>query len=592
MLTRLSIVFVLLAVVLATPFAMRRDGEKANLSAGSAERLVIITPHNQSIQAEFGRAFVEHMKREDNRDVFIDWRQPGGTSEIAKFLQSEYSTRFETLWEKRTGLPFSRTIREGFLNGKIAASPKYRDGSRGGRPTGAATDEETVGRALRLPPDLPREAAHSKASQQGSVITPTLLGKATDEEKAIAARTLFLTSDIGSGIDLFFGGGAYDFDKQAAAGILVAKDASGEYGPGALAEESPDWFSDEIMPEKISGEPFRDPEFRWVGAVLSAFGICYNTDVLERLGIEDGLTTWEQLTDPRLFGQVALADPTKSGSTTKAFEMLIQERIQSLDSPNAVEEGWNEAMRMILKISANARYFTDYSPKVPRDVAFGDAAAGMCIDFYGRTFNELYRDEDGRSRIQFTMPRGGTSIGADPIGMLRGAPNPELAHRFIEFVLSPEGQKLWNYRVGTAGGPARAALRRPPIRRDFYTEENRRQMSDPDVNPYEIAEGFTYHPEWTGSLFSALRLAIRAAFIEPHDELQAAWGALIEAGMPSEGVAEFEAISEIDYETVVGTIQPALSQRDKIVEVKLAREVSESCRKRYLKIAEKYGRTN
>ena len=52
------------------------------------------------------------------------------------------------------------------------------------------------------------------------------------------------------------------------------------------------------------GEPFRDPEFRWVGAVLSAFGICYNTDVLDRLGFEGGLTRWEQLTDPRLFGQV------------------------------------------------------------------------------------------------------------------------------------------------------------------------------------------------------------------------------------------------------------------------------------------------
>ncbi len=542
MIARLSIVFILLAVVLATPFAMRRDGERANLSAGSAERLVIITPHNQSIQAEFGRAFVEYMKRESNRDVFIDWRQPGGTSEIARFLQSEYSTRFETYWKNKTGLPFSRTVREGFLNGRLPS-------------------EKSIGR----------------------------LSQATDEDRAITARSLFLNSNLGSGIDLFFGGGAYDFDKQAAAGILVATDESGRYGPGALAKENPDWFSDEIMPEKVSGEPFRDPEFRWVGTVLSAFGICYNTDVLERLGFEGELTRWSQLTDPRLFGQVALADPTKSGSTTKAFEMLIQERIQSLDSPDAVRKGWDEAMQMILKISGNARYFTDYSPKVPRDVAFGDAAAGMCIDFYGRTFNELYRDEDGRSRIQFTMPRGGTSIGADPIAMLRGAPNPELAHRFIEFVLSPDGQKLWNYRVGTTGGPVRAALRRPPIRRDFYTGENREQMSDPEVNPYDIAEGFTYHPEWTGSLFTALRFVIRATCIEPHDEQQEAWGAVIEAGLPTEGVAAFEALPGIDYETVVGKIAPALAQEDKVFEVQLARKLSESSRKHYLSISEKYG---
>ena len=547
MIARLAIVFVLLAVVLAAPFALRQDRERANLSAGSAERLVIITPHNQSIQSEFARAFVDHMQRKYEREVFVDWRQPGGTSEIAKFLKSEYATRFETFWKKKTGLPFTHAVRDGFLNGKI--------------PT-----------------------------QQGTA----LLTQTSEEERAIVARTLFLQSYISAGIDLFFGGGAYDFSKQASAGILVAKDASGKFGPGALAEEHPEWFTDAVMPEKISGEPFRDPEFRWVGTVLSSFGICYNTDVLKRLGFEGRLEKWSELTDPRLFGQVALADPTKSGSTTKAFEMLIQERIQTirkerdLTEVDAVREGWDDAMRMILKISANSRYFTDSAAKVPRDVAFGDAAAGMCIDFYGRTFNELYRDTDGKSRIEFTMPQGGTSIGADPIGMLRGAPNPELAHRFIEFVLSPDGQKLWNYRAGTPGGPTRTALRRPPIRRDFYTEENRKEMSDPEVNPYQIAEGFTYHPDWTGSLFNALRFVIKASCMEPHDEQQAAWGTLIAAGMPPEGVAEFEAIPEIDYESVVGEIGPALSQKDKIYEVELSRKLSEAFRKRYLNISGKY----
>ncbi|MEX2581269.1 MAG: extracellular solute-binding protein [Verrucomicrobiales bacterium] len=555
---RLSVVILLLAIVLIAPFALRRDAEKKNLAGGDAERVVVITPHNESIQSEFGRAFVAHMKREHDREVFVDWRQPGGTSEITRFLKSEFATRFETLWKRETGLPFGRSVREAFADGGL-------------------------------------DKAAAEAIEQGRVGDPTLLNPEDSAQLAAAARALFLRSDIGVGIDLFFGGGAYDFNKQAAAGALVARDASGQYGPGALAEHRPDWFGDEVMPEKVSGEPFRDPEFRWVGTVLSAFGICYNTDVLRRLGIEGGLETWSDLADPRLFGQLALADPTKSGSTTKAFEMLIQERIQTLrrernlPEDEAVPLGWNEAMRLILKISANGRYFTDSSAKVPRDVAFGDAAAGMCIDFYGRTFNELYRQADGKSRIQFVMPRGGTSIGADPIAMLRGAPNPELAHLFIEFVLSQKGQKLWNFRPGTPGGPDRFALRRPPIRRDFYTKENRSLMTDPDVNPYRIAEGFTYRPEWTGSLFSALRFVIRASCIEPHEEQQAAWEALIAGGMPDEGVAAFEAIPGIDYATVVGEIAPALDRRDKVSEVKLARKVAAVYRRHYTEIAEKYG---
>ncbi|MEM6916110.1 MAG: extracellular solute-binding protein, partial [Verrucomicrobiota bacterium] len=452
----------------------------------------------------------------------------------------------------KTGFPFSRKIREAFDNKSF-------------------------------------DDAAQKAIQEGWVREVDLLDRENDEQLTATARALFLHSEIGVGIDLFFGGGAYDFTRQAGAGNLVARDATGRYGPGALAEEEPDWFED-IMPASVSGEPFRDSGFRWVGTVLSAFGIVYNTDVLERLGFEEGLNRWDDLADPRLFGQLALADPTKSGSTTKAFEMLIQEQIQRLLSQGVPEEkaladGWDAAMRLILKISANGRYFTDYSPKVPRDVALGDAGAGMSIDFYGRTFNELYRDENDESHVQFVMPKAGTSIGADPIGMLRGAPNPELAHQFIRFVLSPDGQKLWNYRVGEPGGPERYALRRPPIRRDFYTDENRVHRSDPEVNPFEIAEGFTYRDEWTGSLFASLRFIIKATCIDPHHEQQAAWHRLIEEGMPEAGVAAFEDVHLISYEQATSRIATVLKEKDKVAEVKLARDITAAFRENYERIA-------
>lgn len=555
MLLRLSIVLTLLAAVLVAPFAFQPEGARRKQDRIPGDRLVIITPHNQSIQVEFGRAFTEHMREKYGREVFVDWRQPGGTTEIARFLHSEYASRFESLWTKETGLPFTFAIRDAFINSKLDPP---------------ATKEGLPGEARGL-----------------SLVTP--------EAQNTTARRLFLESGIGVGIDLFFGGGAYDFERQASAGFLVARDASGHYGPGALAEERPAWFSEAIMPAAVSGEPFRDAEFRWVGTVLSAFGICYNSDVIARLGITEPPRTWTALKDPRLFGQIALADPTKSGSTTKAFEMLVQERIQTiqrernLPEGDALAAGWDEAMRLILRISANSRYFTDSAAKVPRDVAMGDAAAGMCIDFYGRTFNELFRASDGTSRVHFVMPRDGTSIGADPIGMLRGAPQPELAHHFIEFVLSPEGQKLWNYRPGTKGGPLRFALRRPPIRKDFYVVANEPFMTDPEVDPYELTAGFTYHPEWTGPLFAALRFVIRGACMDPHEEQIAAWGALLEAGLPAEGVARFEHISPISYERVLSEIAPGLKGADKVVQVRMARELSETYRAHYRRITQEYG---
>ncbi|MEM9282843.1 MAG: extracellular solute-binding protein [Verrucomicrobiota bacterium] len=550
MLVRISIVIALLLIVLTAPFIMRAKVDTGVTRSAKAERLVIITPHNESIQAEFGRAFSDFMEDAHNREVYIDWRQPGGTSEIAKFMGSEYSTRFENLWRQRTRLPFRLAIRDAY--------------------TDSGLDE-----------------AAAKAIQLGLLDDLTLLDRDNPEQLATVARALYLESDIGIGIDLFFGGGAYDFSRQASYGHLVAHDNSGKYGPGPLAESQPDWFSDRIMPATVSGEPFRDDEFRWVGTVLSAFGICYNKDSLARLDIEEGLQRWDDLADPRLIGQVALADPTKSGSTTKAFEMLIQERIQriirneGLAEEEAIRRGWREAMQLILKISANSRYFTDSAAKVPRDVALGDAAAGMSIDFYGRTFNELFKNEQDESHVEFVMPRAGTSIGADPIGMLRGAPSPDLAHHFIKFILSPDGQQIWNFRPGSPGGPKRFALRRPPIRKDFYTTRNQHYMTDPEVNPYEIAEGFTYHPEWTGALFASLRFIIRTSCIEPHHEQQKAWESLIERGMPLEDLARFEDVSVISYDEVMERIAPVLKGRDKVAEIKMAREYSQMFRRQY-----------
>lgn len=537
--SKIIVIIALLVATLVTPFLLRPDGEKA-VSIRKAERLVVITPHNESIRAEFERAFTRHMKQKFDRDVFVDWRQPGGTSEIAMFLKSEFSNAFENYWKAETGKPFTPDVRAAFTNSKL---------------------DVTV-------------------TNEGSI-----------DDSALLSRKMFMESEVGAGIDLFFGGGAYDFQKQASSGALVAKDGSGKYGPGVLAEQKPEWFSDTVMPAMVSGEPFRDEGFRWVGTVLSAFGICYNVDVLERLEIQEKPDQWINLTDPRLFGQVALADPTKSGSVTKAFEMLIQQQIrQVLDSgvpeEEAVQQGWERAMQMILKIGANARYFSDSATKIPHDVAQGDAAAGMSIDFYGRTFNELHKKADGSSRIEFVMPEGGTSIGADPVALLRGAPNPELAHQFIEFVLSIDGQKIWDFKLGTPGGPQRAAIRRPPIRKDFYTAAHAEFMADAEVNPYEISKGFVYEEKWTGNAFRSLRFIIRTACVDTHEELREAWHALIEAGMPAEALAEFEDVSMISYDEATGRIVTILNAKNKIGEVELARELAGVFRAKYARVIE------
>jgi ABC-type glycerol-3-phosphate transport system substrate-binding protein len=205
----------------------------------------------------------------------------------------------------------------------------------------------------------------------------------------------------------------------------------------------------------------------------------------------------------------------------------------------------------------------------------------MCIDFYGRFQSEAVKIGDSQSRLQYFTPIGGSSVGVDPIGLFRGAPHPELAKEFMAFVLSLEGQKLWNFKVGTPGGPTKYALRRLPVRKELYAPEFTAFRSDPETFPYEEAKSFTYHEKWTGPLFNSLRFIVRVSCIDSHDEQAAAWQALIDADFPPQATAAFLDVSAIDYPTAMKKIAPVLKSKKRLEEVQLAAELGEVFRDQY-----------
>lgn len=535
-------------IVLALPFLFRQEGPVVR---SADDTVVVITPHAESIRQEFATGFARWYQERTGRTVRVDYRVIGGTSEIARFLDSEYTNAFRLLWTNQMGESWSSEIQAAFRDGSIT---------------------------------LPEDPAEDTLAQR--------------------ARRTFLESNVSSGLDVFFGGGTYDFRQQAARGFLV---------PARLLETHPEWFMETAAPGEVppaiprlfAGETFWDAEGRWFGAVLSSYGIIYNRNSLRRLGIENEPRHWVDLTDPRLFRQVAVCDPTKSGSMTQAFEMIIQQQMQIRlnelkeaypDDPladleaRAVSEGWMRGFQIIQIISANARYFTETSQKPNIDVAVGDCAVGMSIDFFGRFQQENILERSGDPRFGFHTPEGGTTISADPVGILRGARNRDVAEAFLEFVISPEGQRLWNFRVGTPGGPRTFALRRPPIHPALYAPELNHYRSDADFNPFIAAKGFEYRADWTGRLFTEIRVLIRICFIDVHNELTNAWGAIIQAR--NEGrhydADRAEAImtdlSPIALDRVFEEIRPRI-RGTAIEEVRLARELSSVFRSQYREAA-------
>lgn len=390
--------------------------------------------------------------------------------------------------------------------------------------------------------------------------------------------------DEGIGIDVFFGGGDYDFRKQADAGHLAKLE---------VFEKHPKWFDKNVIPASFTGETYYAPDHTWVGVCLSRFGICYNVDSLKRLKIEPP-TKWSDLGDPKYFGNIALADPSKSGSVSRAFEMLIQEQMhksmatlkrrpgetrEQLDM-RARSTGWDNGINLIQRIAANARYFTDSSTKIPHDVAQGNAAAGMCIDFYGRTYEEMLKKGDGSTRMRWISPKGGTSMSVDPVAVMKGAPDPEIAQGFVEFLLTKRGQLLWNAKPGTPAGTKYRALRRMPVRKDVYTKENMEHFADPS-NPYDEVGGFVYLSELTGKGFKSIQFIIRVMCLDSHQEIKKAWSKLAKANMPPRAVKTFSDTTLVSYQNAMGDIRRQLKEGSKVQSANLAVRLGKYFRKNY-----------
>ena len=526
MVRNLSILLVLAAIV-ALPFAFRRETGAREWKPGDPV-LVVVTPMNEAIRHEFALAFSRWHAAKYGTPVKVDWRNIGGTTEITRYLTSEFAASFRAWWTGQ-GKPW--------------------------RPDGAAIILNRSFDPERKPGDA--DEADWRARRE-----MYLAFRGTDDPAKFSSR-----------MDLYFGGGAYDGDNATRQGLLVPPWPAGEMPPDLIATPA----GEELIPEGLSGDTWRTKTY--YGTALSTFGICFNRDRMRAQGIARDPAGWEDLADPRWIGTLGLADPTKSGSIAKAFETIVQVQCRKAveaagfgsaageyerkilaaklpagrmpeDVPaayqQAVETGWEDGLRLIQKIGANARYFTDSASKVPLDVGMGNAAAGLCIDFYGRFEAQTSNGGRPNGAMAYITPPGGSGVSADPVSLLRGAPHRETAVRFIEFALGAEGQKLWCYRVGAPGGPRKYALQRFPIRRDFYPAENpalqanyerHRQyttddLGEPTLDMYRLASEFEYHPRWTSGYYGLFRDLIRAMCMDSGAELRAAWRAICAAGGP------------------------------------------------------------
>ena len=232
-------------------------------------------------------------------------------------------------------------------------------------------------------------------------------------------------------IDLIWGGGDYLFRNQLADFL----------DPASLPDETMRFAFPNPTLNGI--ELYDTKRHAWYGTTLASFGICYNKDVCKMLDVAEP-KTWSDLADA--LGELAVAgrpEPEhQRGVGVHDHRRARHDRRQGAgqnrrrrlgprhgrDSPDRVER----------------EDFTESGSEVPSIVGIGDAGAGMVIDFYGRSQVEAV----GADRMAYLEPAGATAINPDPIALVKGAEHRDEAIRFIEFVLSEQGQRLWNTRAG------------------------------------------------------------------------------------------------------------------------------------------------
>jgi iron(III) transport system substrate-binding protein len=215
---------------------------------------------------------------------------------------------------------------------------------------------------------------------------------------------------------------------SAGAGKLMAKIAA-ERKSGSLVvdvlwtSEIPDFYQlkEQGMLERyVSGEsenivsPVKDPDGYFTPARLGTLGIAYNT-----MAIQDPPRSWQDLLAPRFKGAFGIANPALSGTAYVSISMLVS------------TFSWD----YISKLKANGAKMGQGAGQVVDDTASGDLKACIGVDYI--TTEKIRKG----ATLGLVFPQEMLVI-PSPVAIMKGTKNLIGAQKFVDFLLSKEGQEV------------------------------------------------------------------------------------------------------------------------------------------------------
>jgi iron(III) transport system substrate-binding protein len=167
-----------------------------------------------------------------------------------------------------------------------------------------------------------------------------------------------------------------------------------------------------------SGIPaaFFDEQRTYIGTKLITTGIVYNTKAAFKP------TSWADLQNPALKGQVVMPSPLYSGAAAITVGAWA----------SAPDLGW----KYIEGLKANNAVAVRGNGAVLQQVASGEKMAGVLVDFMA-----LSARAKG-SPVEFVIPKEGLTFVTEPVAILNTAKNVPAAEAFVNFLISSKGQEF------------------------------------------------------------------------------------------------------------------------------------------------------
>jgi iron(III) transport system substrate-binding protein len=223
---------------------------------------------------------------------------------------------------------------------------------------------------------------------------------------------------------------------------------------GLLAPYRPQW-ADAIPAES------RNPENLYFGSYRTAPVLVYNSAAVKS---EEAPRDWNDLLDRKWTGKILMRDPLASGTMRTVFGMVLARSMAETGSPD-------RGFTWLSRLDAQTK---EYLQQPALMIEKLNRQEGL-ITIWELT-DLLWQRQRG-SPLAFRFPASGTPVIDDSIGLVKGAPHPEEAKKFIDFVGGIEGQELaarQAYRL-----PARTDM--PPQQLPEWAQEVLRDMKPANV---------------------------------------------------------------------------------------------------------------